>query len=303
MMKIKMTIVYKVLTIFMWTAISSALVVLLVSAVRKERTMVCKAVHVEFIDDKPFRMLDESEIISTLWPDQKKAFPQGKKLVSVNLYALERQLKKNPWIFSADLFFDQHHVLHINVEQRTPVARLFTPEGSSVYMDENFAILPVKMNDAVSLPVFSNFYISPAGANAQDSLLMQRIIGLSQFIFADPFWMAQIEQVNINADHSFEMVTQVGDQTIRLGNRSDWAVMFDKLKMVYRRISNENGWTKYSTIDLQFKDQVVCVKGNGLYQVPDSIAQTDSLKAVAIADSTIKIKNNAQTITPVKSKL
>jgi hypothetical protein len=29
----------------------------------------------------------------------------------------------------------------------------------------------------------------------------------------------------------------------------------------------------------------------------------DSLKAVAIADSTVNIKNNAQTITPVKSKL
>lgn len=302
-MKINMNIVYKVLTILLWTAISSGLMVLLVSAVRKERTMVCKAVQVEFTDNKPFRMLDEMEIISTLWPDQKKAFPQGKKLVSVNINALERQLEKNPWIFSADLFFDQHHVLHINVQQRTPVARLFTPEGSSVYMDENFTVLPVKMNDAVSLPVFSNFYISPSGANAQDSLVMQRITGLAQFIQSDPFWMAQIEQVNINADYSFELVTQVGNQTIRLGNRSDWFAMFDKLKKVYRRITKENGWTKYSTIDLQFKDQVVCIKGNGLYQVADSIAHMDSLKAVATADSTLNIKNNAQIITPVKSKL
>jgi cell division protein FtsQ len=302
-MKINMNIVYKVLTILLWTAISSGLMVLLVSAVRKERTMVCKAVQVEFTDNKPFRMLDEMEIISTLWPDQKKAFPQGKKLVSVNINALERQLEKNPWIFSADLFFDQHHVLHINVQQRTPVARLFTPEGSSVYMDENFTVLPVKMNDAVSLPVFSNFYISPSRANAQDSLVMQRITGLAQFIQSDPFWMAQIEQVNINADYSFELVTQVGNQTIRLGNRSDWAAMFDKLKKVYRRITKENGWTKYSTIDLQFKDQVVCIKGNGLYQVADSIAHMDSLKAVATADSTLNIKNNAQIITPVKSKL
>jgi len=302
-MKIKMKIVYKVLTIFMWTAISAGLMVLLVSAVRKERTGVCKAVRVEFIDNKPFRMLDEMEIISTLWPDQKNGFPEGKKLVSVDLYALERQLERNPWIYSADLFFDQQHVLHINVQQRTPVARLFTPEGSSVYMDANFTLLPVKVNDVVSLPVFSNFYISPAGAKAQDSLVMQRIAGLSQFILADPFWMAQIEQVNINADYSFELVTQVGDQTIRLGTRSDWSAMLDKLKIVYRHISNENGWTRYSTIDLQFKDQVVCVKATGLNQFMDSTAHMDSLHAVAIADSTVNKKNNVQTITPVKSKL
>ena len=299
-MKIKMNLVYKVLTILMWTAISAGLMVLLVSAVRKERTMVCKAVQVEFTDKKPFRMLDEAEIISTLWPDQKKAYPLGKKLVTVNLYALERQLEKNPWIFSADLFFDQHHVLHINVQQRTPVARLFTSEGSSVYMDENFTVLPVKMNDVVSLPVFSNFYISPAGADAQDSLVMKRITGLAQFILADPFWMAQIEQVNINADQSFELVTQVGDQVIRLGDRNDWAAMLDKLKKVYCRISDENGWAKYSTIDLQFKNQVVCIKGKGLYAIPDSTAKMDSLNVVAIADSAVYIKNNLQTITPSK---
>jgi len=303
MMKIKMNIVYKVLTILMWTAISSGLLVLLVSAVRKERTMLCKAVKIEFIDNMPFRMLDEMEIISTLWPNQQKGLPEGKKMVSIDLYALERQLEKNPWVLSADLFFDQQHVLNINVQQRRPVARLFTPEGSSVYMDEKFTILPVKMNDAVSLPVFSNFYISPSGANAQDSLVMERITGLAQFILADSFWMAQIEQVNINADYSFELVTQVGNQDIRLGTRSDWAAMLDKLKMVYRRISNENGWTKYSAIDLQFKDQVVCVKGNGLYQVADSTAQMDSLNTVTTADSTIISKNNAQTITPVKNKL
>jgi cell division protein FtsQ len=302
-MKINKNIVFKVLTVLMWTVVSSGVLVLLVSAVRKERTMVCKSVHVEFMGNQPFRMLDEYEIISTLWPNQQKGLPEGKKMVSVDLYALERQLEKNPWVLAADLFFDQQHVLNINVQQRTPVARLFSPEGSSVYMDEHFTILPVKMNDAVSLPVFSNFYINPAGANAKDSSLMQRITGLAQFIKADSFWMAQIEQVNINADQSFELITQVGDQTIRLGNRSDWAAMLDKLKMVYRNISSENGWTKYSAIDLQFKDQVVCVKGNGSYMLADSTSQLDSLNALPTTDSTKNLKNNAQTITPVKSKL
>lgn len=295
--------VYKVLVIFLWTLISSGVLLLLVSAVKKERTMVCKDVSVVFTDLQPFRMLDETEIISALWPDAQKGLPQGKKLVSINLYALERQLEKNPWVLSADLFFDQHHVLHINVNQRTPVARLFTPEGNSVYIDKSFTILPVKPNDVVTLPVFSNFYINPSGAHAEDSLVMQRITGLAQQILSDPFWMAQIEQVNINADKSFELVTQVGDQTIQLGNRNDWAAMLGKLKLVYNRISDDNGWTKYSSIDLQFKDQVICVKGNNLYKISDSTIAFDSVKALVNSDSLTKINNNAKLIIPVKTKL
>ena len=302
-MKIKMKIVYKVLVIFLWTLISSGVLVLLVSAVKKEQTMVCKEVKVVFTDQQPFRMLDEMEIISALWPDAQKGLPQGKKMVSIDLYALERQLEKNPWVLSADLFFDQLHVLHINVNQRTPVARLFTPEGNSVYMDKSFTILPVKPNDVVTLPVFSNFYINPSGANAKDSLVMERITGLAQQILSDPFWMAQIEQVNINADMGFELVTQVGDQTIQLGNRNDWAAMLGKLKLVYNRISDENGWTKYATIDLQFKDQVVCVKRDNLYQLIDSSALVDSLTFSIVADSLTDNKINGQTIIPVNRKL
>lgn len=298
-----MKIVYKVLGIFLWTLISAGVLVLLVSAVKKERTMVCKEVTVAFTDQQPFRMLDEMEIISALWPDAQKGLPQGKKMVSIDLFALERQLEKNPWVLSADLFFDQLHVLHINVNQRTPIARLFTPEGNSVYMDKSFAILPVKPNDVVTLPVFSNFYINPSGANADDSLVMERIAGLAEQILSDPFWMAQIEQVNINADRSFELVTQVGDQTIKLGNRNDWAAMLGKLKLVYNRISEENGWTKYATIDLQFKDQVVCVKRDNLYQLTDSSSLVDSLKFSIVADSLTNNKINGQTIIPVNRKL
>jgi hypothetical protein len=79
--------------------------------------------------------------------------------------------------------------------------------------------------------------------------------------------------------------------------------MLQKLKLVYNRISNENGWTKYSTIDLQFKDQVICVKGNSLYKVADTTALVDSLNQAVAIDSLKNNKNNVQTLIPVNRKL
>lgn len=275
-MKINKKTILNVFVMLLWVSIGSGMVVLLVSAVKKEQSKLCKEVIVEFKDDLPFRMLDETEIEYTLWPAARNSNPVGKQLVNLDLFYLEKQLEKNPWILDADLYIDQLNKLHLRVEQRNPVARLFTPEGNSFYMDEKYALLPVKLSDVISLPVFTNFYINPSLKSASDSILLKRIIGLSKFIKSDSFWMAQVEQVNINANQTFEVTTQMGDQLVQLGIRSDWQKLFSKLKLLYGRMSADGNWSKYIQIDLQYKDQAVCLKRESNYRIIDSIAVVDT---------------------------
>lgn len=275
-MKLNKRKIYHVLGLVVWSMIGIALVFLLVSAIQKEEASLCKEVKVSFSEEQRYRMLDEHEILSSLWPGVKNDFPAGNTLASFDLFKLEKQLEKNPWVLSADLYFDQQHVLNIHVQQRVPVARVFTPAGSSFYMDASYAVLPVKSSDLISLPVFTNFYINPAIANAADSAVLERISSLSKFILSDSLWMAQIEEVYINPDGGFELTTQMGDQVVVLGDRADWKNMFMKLKTMYTHFTNVDAWSKYSKLDLQFKDQVVCVQQGGLMQVKDSILVVDS---------------------------
>ncbi len=278
-----------------WIAFGSGLNLLLVGAVQQEQVQQCSGLLVEFTDNHDFRMLDEAEVVAALFPNAAGPSPVGKRLQHVNLFLLEKQLEKNPWVKKANLFFDHRHVLHVTLEQRKPVARLFTPEGNSFYLDEALAVLPIKSNDVVSLPVFTNFYPTPTGPTAADTLLLKRVIGISSFILADSFWMAQIEEVHINTDQGFELYTQVGDQSVELGLRDDWSNLFAKLKLLYDKISQENGWGKYSSIDLQYKDQAVCVRKSNLIRVQDSTLQPliDSLQTTSITD-------NKQLINPAK---
>jgi cell division protein FtsQ len=278
-----------------WIAFGSGLTLLLVGAVQQEQVQQCSGLLVEFTDNHDFRMLDEAEVVAALFPNAAGPSPVGKRLQHVNLFLLEKQLEKNPWVKKANLFFDHRHVLHVTLEQRKPVARLFTPEGNSFYLDEALAVLPIKSNDVVSLPVFTNFYPTPTGPTAADTLLLKRVIGISSFILADSFWMAQIEEVHINTDQGFELYTQVGDQSVELGLRDDWSNLFAKLKLLYDKISQENGWGKYSSIDLQYKDQAVCVRKSNLIRVQDSTLQPliDSLQTTSITD-------NKQLINPAK---
>jgi len=275
-MKINKQLIRQVLTIILWLSIGTGITVLLISAVSKEQKNLCKEVIVEFDDQLPFRMLDEDEIVYTLWPAALNTYPVGKPVASLDIYALEKQLEKNPWIRNADIYIDQLKKLHLRVEQRKPVARLFTPAGNSFYIDDEYALLPVKLKGAVSLPVFSNYIQISGRPSAADTILMKRIVSLSKFIKSDSLWLAQVEQININPNLTFELVTQMGDQVVQLGLRSDWEKLFLKLKILYKHINEEGNWSKYSQIDLQYKDQAVCIKRGTNYRVIDSTKLNDS---------------------------
>lgn len=292
---IKKHTIHRLLTYLFWVAIGSGLSMLLVAAIQKELVQPCSDLVVEFTDQQGLRMLDEAELIASLFPTGSTTYPVGKRFHNINLFALERQLEKNPWVREADLFFDQQQVLHINVSQRKPIVRMFTPDGNSFYLDEALTILPITSKDAISLPVFTNFYPTPTGRTLADTLLMKRMIGLSKFILADSFLSAQIEEVHISADQSFELYTQVGDQTVQLGLRDDWEQLFYKLKSLYQQLNRDNGWGKYASIDLQYKDLAVCVRNESIFRVTDTLQQlrTDSLNS----DTTF---NNKQLINPVK---
>ena len=277
--------IYHVLGLVCWGLLLAGVVTLLVSAVKTENSILCKQVEIELIDNKAYKMLDEGEIFSSLWPEEKDGFRYGKNPALFDLRKLEKRLEKNPWVFSSDVYFDQHRTLHVDVQQRTPLARGFTPDGNSFFMDKSYSILPVKSNDVISLPVFTNFFINPASATGKDSGVLKRIVSLSEFILADSFWMAQVETINISSDGTFELTTQVGDQNILLGDRDDWRNVFTKLKILYQHLNKENGWSKYEKIDLQFKDQVVCVRKNSSYKVMDSTF-IETVSSLEIQDST-----------------
>ena len=262
--------ILKILTWLLWGSLCSGVLVLLVSAVGTENSVTCARVDINIDGKSNLKMVTADEISEALWPERSGIQPVGKKIPDFNLFDLEKQIEKNPWVADADVFFDHHRVMHIKVFQRKPVARLFLPDGASVYLDADFRTLPLKTTDVLQLPVFTNFTILKRPLNASDSTTMARIVGLSQYIMADEFWMAQVETVHIQYDGSFELSMQLGDEIVLLGKRGDWDNLLPKLKLTYEKFTQDQSWGKYKQIDLQFKDQVICRKSAGLEMKTDT---------------------------------
>ena len=262
--------ILKIFTWLLWGSLCSGILVLLVSAVNTENSVTCARVEITIEGKSNLKMVTADEITASLWPERSGIKPVGKKVTDFNLFDLEQQIEKNPWVADADVFFDHHRVMHVKVSQRTPIARLFLPDGASVYLDAHYTTLPLKTTDVLQLPVFTNFTLLKRPLNASDSATMARIVGLSNYIMADEFWMAQVETVHIQYDASFELSMQLGDETVLLGKRGDWDNLLPKLKLTYEKFAHDQSWGKYKQIDLQFKDQVICRKSSGSQMITDT---------------------------------
>jgi cell division protein FtsQ len=106
--------------------------------------------------------------------------------------------------------------------------------------------------------------------NAEDSLTIQGLKRVVNFISENTFWNAQIGQIDITADRKFELVPVIGSHIIKLGFAENVQAKLEKLMVFYKNVLPKAGLAKYSVLDVQFDGQVVAVR-NGPTSVVDSL--------------------------------
>ena len=271
----------KILGNILWTLLGLATVVLLGAAINLRNNKHCKGVDINISGVQNNFFIDKKEI-GGLLEKLCKGILTGKTLGSFNLAVIESTLKKNEWIRNAELFFDNNEVLRVDVIEREPVARIFTNTGSSFYLDSTLTRLPLSEKSTARVPMFTNFTSQQALTKA-DSNLLKDIKNVSTYILRDPFWMAQIDQVDITPDRTFEMVPKVGNQIIVFGNADNYKEKFNNLLTFYKQVASKVGWNKYSKINVQYKGQVVAVKRGAEDIVQDLLKTKQMMQTIVIA--------------------
>lgn len=261
----------KILFLALWIAAGSFLLVLLVAAINKKNHAACTGIRVTIKGGNTL-FLDRQDVLNTIAPGRDNPY-KGRPLASFNLNRLEDLLKRNVWVKDADLFFDNNGLLRVNIDERDPIARVFTNEGSSYYIDSACAHLPLSDKMAVRLPVFTGFPSEKTVLHGADSLLMQQVKQLSLYMMKDTFWLAQVQQVAITADRAFEMIPVIGNHTILFGDGNDYEAKFHRLLLFYQQVAAKFGFEKYSAVNVAYAGQVIGVKKG-------TVSKVDSLQAL-----------------------
>ena len=188
-------------------------------------------------------------------------YPEGVLMKDVSTAAIERELLKNKFLRGVECYKTNNGMemgkgkVCIRAQQRVPVIYILPTNGNGYFVDAEGTIIP---NTAyVCNMVTATGEIDQRYATGELALF-------GTYISCDDFWNNQIEQIAVALDghrrHVVTLIPRVGEHTIYLGPLDDYEKKLDRMRVFYEKGLSQVGWNKYSRINLEYNNQVVCTK-------------------------------------------
>ncbi|MEO6302751.1 MAG: hypothetical protein ABIP51_06230 [Bacteroidia bacterium] len=239
---------------------------------KSERNIVAKTLNITIHNNDENLFLSEKDI--------KQFFIERKDSILLNQYKninipeLEKSLNSHPAIENAEVAANINGEIKIDITQRTPVLRIINRDGESFYIDSQTKLMPLNTNYSARVVVASGFIYEPFSRRYQYSVdqmkqnklysevsMLDDIYDVANAINKDSILSNLIHQIYVNEEKEIELFPSIGNQKIIFGSATDVAEKFNKLKLFYTEGMNKaDSWTKYSNINLKYKNLVVCTK-------------------------------------------
>lgn len=241
-----------------WSIAAAGLIVLFVISWKAKTAKQLTDIQVELVGERAQALFMDEKAIRLILNEQ--GVQVGMPIEKINLTRLEQFIEKTEWVKNAEFFINNKLVLEAKIEQRIPIARVFTANGTSFYIDNEGWRLPLKQLTVLNLPVFTGFPTDQPKLSKPDSVLLKDILFFAKTIQRDSFFMAQIAQVNIESNGTFEMVPTLGDHLVLLGTIDQLEDKLNRLFTFYKKVWLGSGVNAYQFIDCRFNHQVVALK-------------------------------------------
>ena len=251
----------EVLFVALWLCIGGAMFTLLMAAISKRNKGLCNDYSITIKGVRSNYFIDKKDV-EQLLKKTAKGDIKGQLVSDINLHELERMLESNTWISDAELYFDNKDVLHVAITEKEPIARLFSTDGNSFYIDKAGERMPLSEKLSARVPVFTGFP-GKKKLSAADSVLLRNVTAVANYIFTDSFWLAQVAQIDITPERNFEMIPVVGNHIVKMGQGENIEKQFNRLMIFYKQVLSKTGFDKYKIIDVQYTDQVVASRYAG----------------------------------------
>lgn len=261
----------KILYAVFWCLLVSALIVTLGFAEKQEAKVICKKPVISINEEDNNYFITEDDITCLL--RSKGDSINGQPLPTVDVNKIEKLMYTNPWVKSANAYLSIDGVLNIEIEVRKPLVRIINKSGENYYLDTDGKLMlwspaytpRVLVADGNIDEPYHLWYSIPADKIMQnDSLahttLLDDIYVMAKYISADPFWNMQVTEIVNNTSGDLEIVPLVGSHKIIFGDTTALKEKFSKLKIFYKEGLNHTNWNNYDTLNLKYKNQVVCTK-------------------------------------------
>jgi len=242
--------------LLVWCMVLGMVFLSLGFSIFERNKIVCTDVRVEITDSTENQFLSSREVRS--WVLNRYPIILKKNLDYIDLRSIEEGLRKIKAVEEVTVFTSivgrgkpGEGSVVVRIRQRDPQFRVDQP-GRDYYMD--------KLGKSIDwTPNYTPRVMMVSGVIAYE-YARKRLLPLVTYILEDPFLSAQIDQIHVGGNGNLTMVPRVGDQLIYFGPPEDYQVKLRNLKALYKEGFKNGGWTLYKSINLSYKNLVICLK-------------------------------------------
>lgn len=247
---------------------------------------VCQGVRVDIADQTANGFITKQEVVNRL--KASHLYPKEQQMSMVDIRSIEEMLQQSPFVEKAECYKSQDDCVNISITQRLPVIRVKANNGDDYYIDSKDSIMP-------NTQYCSDLIIATGHINHH--FATHSLAPLGRILMENSLWRSLIEQINILSDNSVELVPRVGSHIVYIGQlptnvtdaklRSFVEKKLNRLVKFYRYGLPQAGWNKYSYINLEFDNQIICTRRSGTHEevpiplIHDSLAVAPQAPAVA----------------------
>ena len=202
----------------------------------------------------------------------------GTEISKINIEKIENIINEDPFVLSSKVYATIKGIVKIEIKQRTPIVRVQNIYNNCYYISEDGYLMPLIEGKTTRVLIANGFiyniYVkslkldvdssktSPDSIRIDKNLL--KIYQTALFIHNDLFLQPLIQQLFLNKNGDILLVPLIGDLIINLGDENRIAEKFKNLRILIRKPEFISRWDEYDTININFKDQVVCSQKNNL---------------------------------------
>ena len=224
---------------------------------RKQSDVVCKNIVVELENTNENHFIDEADVLKIL--ESSGISIIGKSIDRINFRALEHKLESDKHIERAEIFGDVKGNVAVNIKVRRPIARLVRSNGPDAYIAEDGAVMETSDKYSARILLISGAVVSKLidKGDLLDTEDGESIMQMIKYINKDPFWKAQVAQLDFNNSAKVFIYPQVTGQVVEFGKLENIEIKFKKLMVFYKEILPQMGWTKYDRVNVEYEGQVI----------------------------------------------
>lgn len=285
------TIKNKVLKRILWLLLVVAITITLISAVSVSNSALCSNVVVDITNKQASLFLSQTNIENII---NAKDAVIGQALNKLDIKAIEQKLQSNVWIKEAQVYITNNKILHVTVTEREPLCRLFCTNGNSFYIDTSLNILPVSTVTNANVPVFTGYPYTSKSLYA-DTAYIQSIKKIAIYLTNNLFWQAQIQQVVVKANATFELIPTMGKHTIVLGDTTLLHQKMERLYLFYKTVLTKVGLSKYPILNLTYNNQIVATT-NTTTAIIDTATANKTIQKLLTSDTLNETTKEASVI-------